>query len=78
MVKHTLKSVFDHFSTSCMKGVITKWTFNIIPKVNIRCLNGSKNRQRSSKRFLILGPNYILVTLRWDDGRSSGHENDCR
>ena len=23
----------------------------------------------------MLGPNHTLVTLRWDDGRSPGHEN---
>ena len=30
------------------------------------------------ERYLIFGPNHISVTLRWDDGRSAGHENVCR
>ena len=27
---------------------------------------------------LMFGPNYILVTLRLDDGRFPSHENACR
>ena len=26
----------------------------------------------------MFGPNHILVTLRWDDGRSPSHDNVCR
>ena len=26
----------------------------------------------------MFGPSHNLVTLRWDDGRSPTHENDCR
>ena len=26
----------------------------------------------------MFGPNHILVTLMWDDGRYPGHENVCR
>ena len=37
-----------------------------------------KIRKEGSKRYLKFGLNHILVTLRWDDGRSSGHENVCR
>ena len=36
---------------------------------NKRCPPSSKNT---------FGPNHILVTLRWDDGRSSGRSNVCR
>ena len=34
-----------------------------------------KSTKKGSERYLMFGPNQILVTLRWDDGRSPGHEN---
>ena len=37
-----------------------------------------KSAKNGPERYLIFGPNHILVTLRWDDGRSAGHENVCR
>ena len=37
-----------------------------------------KSAKNGPERYLILGPNHILVTLRWDDGRSPGYENACR
>ena len=46
---------------------------------NKRCLPPSaavKIRKESSKKYLMFGPNRILVTLRWDDGRYPGHENE--
>ena len=47
--------------------------------LNKRCLPGSKTAQKKgSGRYLIFGPNRILVTLRWDDGCSPGHENVCQ
>ena len=29
---------------------------------------------KGSERYLIFGPNHILITFRWDDGRSTDHE----
>ena len=37
-----------------------------------------KSPKKGSERYLMLGPSHILVNLRWDDGRSSGHENICQ
>ena len=37
-----------------------------------------KSAKKGSKRYLMYGPNYILLTLMWDDGRSPGHENVSR
>ena len=37
-----------------------------------------KSAKKDSKRYLISALNHILVTLRWDDGLSPGHENVCR
>ena len=41
----------------------------------------SSRKQKSTKngsvRYLMFGANHILVTLRWDQGRSPGHENAC-
>ena len=34
--------------------------------------------EKGFERYLMFGPNHILVTLRWDVGRSLGHENVCR
>ena len=36
-----------------------------------------KSPKKGSERYLMFGSNHILVTLRWDDGLSSGHENAC-
>ena len=36
-----------------------------------------KSAKKSSKRYLMFGSNHILVTLRWDDGRSPGHGKVC-
>ena len=33
-----------------------------------------KSAKKGSERYLMFGPNHILVTLMWDDGRSPGHE----
>ena len=30
--------------------------------------------KKGSERYVMLGPNHILVTLRWDDQHSPGHE----
>ena len=37
-----------------------------------------KSSRKGSKRYLTFGPHHILITLRCDDGRSSGHKNVCR
>ena len=37
-----------------------------------------KSAKKDSERYLMFGPNHILVTLRWDDGRCLGHKNACR
>ena len=37
-----------------------------------------KSEKNGSERYLMFGPNHILVTSRWDDGRSSGHKNVCQ
>ena len=37
-----------------------------------------KSAKKGSKRYLMFGPNHILLILRWDDGRSPGHKNVCR
>ena len=46
------------------------------------CIQKKKKRQKPTKkgfeRYLMFGLNHILVTLRWDDGRSPGHKNVCR
>ena len=34
-----------------------------------------KSAKKGSERYLMFEPNYILVTMRWDEGRSPGHEN---
>ena len=36
-----------------------------------------KSANNGSEKYLMFGPNHISVTLRWDDGRSPGHENVC-
>ena len=36
-----------------------------------------KSAKKGSERYLIFGQNHILVTLRWNGGRSPGHENVC-
>ena len=33
-----------------------------------------KSTKKSSERYLMFGSNNILVTLRWNDGRSPGQE----
>ena len=37
-----------------------------------------KFTKKDSKRYLMFGPNNILLTLRWNDGCFPGHENVCR
>ena len=37
-----------------------------------------KSAKKDSERYLMFGPNHVLVTLRWDGGRPPGHENVCR
>ena len=37
-----------------------------------------KSAKKGSKRYLVFGPNNILVTLKWGDRRCPGHENVCR
>ena len=37
-----------------------------------------KSAKKDSERYLMFGPNHILVTLMWNDGRSPGHENILR
>ena len=34
--------------------------------------------KKGSERYLMFRPNHKLITLRWGDGRSPGHENVCR
>ena len=34
-----------------------------------------ESAKNGSERYLMFGPNYILETLKWDDGRSPGHKN---
>ena len=34
--------------------------------------------KKGSERYLMFTPNHKLITLRWGDGRSPGHENVCR
>ena len=36
-----------------------------------------KTAKNGPERYLSFGPNHILVTLKWDDGRSSVYENVC-
>ena len=36
-----------------------------------------KSTKKGSKRYIMFGPNHILITLRWNDRRSPGHENVC-
>ena len=33
-----------------------------------------KSAKKGSERYLMFGPNHILLILRWDDGRSPGQE----
>ena len=37
-----------------------------------------KSTKNGPEKYLIFGPNHTLVTFRWDDGHSAGHENFCR
>ena len=37
-----------------------------------------KSAKKDLERYLMFGPNHILVTLRCDDGHFPGHENVCR
>ena len=37
-----------------------------------------KPTKKGFERHLMFGLSHILVTLRWDDGRSPGHKNVCR
>ena len=37
-----------------------------------------KSTKIGPKKYLIFGPNHILVTLIWDDGRSPSHEDVCQ
>ena len=37
-----------------------------------------KSAKNGPERYSIFEPNYIIVTWRWDDGRSAGHESICR
>ena len=34
-----------------------------------------QSAKNGPKRYLMFGPNHILVTLSWDDGLSPSHEN---
>ena len=36
-----------------------------------------KSAKKVSNRYLMFGPNHVLVTLRWDDGSSPGHKDAC-
>ena len=38
----------------------------------------AKIRKEGFRKYVMFGPNHILVTLRWDEGRSPGQENVCR
>ena len=31
--------------------------------------------ENGPERYLMFGPNHILVTLKWNDGHRPGHEN---
>ena len=44
-------------------------------KIPSRQQNSAK---KGSERYLMFGPNHILLTLRWDDGHSRSHENACQ
>ena len=44
--------------------------------VNKRCLPGIL--KKGLELYLMIGPNSVLGTFRWDDGRSTGHDNMCR
>ena len=37
-----------------------------------------KSANKGSEKYLMFGPNHILVILRWDDRRSPDHENVYR
>ena len=37
-------------------------------------LRQQKSAKNGSERYLMFGTNPILVTLRWNDGRSPGHD----
>ena len=37
-----------------------------------------KSAKKGSEMYLMFGPNYILVTLRWYDRHSPGQKNVCR
>ena len=36
-----------------------------------------KSEKKGSEKYVVFGPNHILLNFRWDDGRSPGHENVC-
>ena len=37
-----------------------------------------KSAKKGSESYLMFGPNHILLSMRWNDGRSPGHEKVCR
>ena len=56
-------------------GVHTANHLNIKQEMRSRQKKSAKN---VSERYLMFGPNQILVTLRWCDRPSPVHENVCR
>ena len=37
-----------------------------------------KSSKNGSEKYLMFGPNHILIALIWDEGRSPGHQIVCR
>ena len=65
--------IFSNNESSCNSIVNGyKWQQEMPPSQQI------KSAKKDSERYLMFGPNHILVTLMRDDRRSSIHENVCR
>ena len=66
--------IFPYFHISLLLAYIER-TKIIITR---DAFQAAKIRKEGFRKYVMFGPNHILVTLRWDEGRSPGQENVCR
>ena len=69
--------MISYSSTICIKSLINLETHSFYAQQEMSSRQ-QKSARTGSERHLMLGPKHMLITLKWDRGRSPGHENICR